>query len=80
MKTCDVVVQESERVPIIFIWYVPAGFESETKIEPVNESTLIRSDAAKSVCPSTRSTPVYVHVVVYDPHNTDAENGVIDKI
>ena len=79
MKTYDVVVQESGRVPITFIWYVPTGFEIETKIFPVVESILIRSDAATSVCPSTRLTPVYVHVAVYDPHNTDAENGVIAK-
>lgn len=79
VKTYDVVVNKSERVPITFIWYVPAGFKIETVIEPVEESILIRSFTKSSVCPSTTLTPVYVHVLGNEPHKTVAENGVIAK-
>ena len=58
---------------------VPIGFELETNIEPVAELTLMRSVSATSECPSELSTPVYVHVVAYDPQLRLAENGVIGR-
>jgi hypothetical protein len=39
----------------------------------------MRSIAATSKSPSELSTPVYVHVVAYDPQLRVAENGVIAK-
>ena len=79
VKIYDVVVYRSGRVPITFILQDPAGFEIKTLILPVNESTLIKSVAALSVFPFKTLTPVYDHVLVYDPHITDAEKGVIAK-
>ena len=58
---------------------MPIGFELETNIEPVAELTLMRSVSATSECPSELSTPVYVHVVAYDPQLRLAENGVIAR-
>jgi hypothetical protein len=59
---------------------MPAGFDLETIIEPVPESTLIKSVFATSACPSESSTPVYVHVLGYDPQLRVAENGDIGRI
>ena len=56
---------------------MPIGFDLEMNIEPVAELTLIRSFASTSECSSELSTPVYVHVVAYDPQLRVAENGVI---
>jgi hypothetical protein len=58
---------------------VPLGFYLETNIEPVAESTLMRSVAAISECPSELSKPAYVHAVADAPQETVAENGVIGR-
>jgi hypothetical protein len=39
----------------------------------------MKSVPISSKCPSELSTPVYVHVVPYEPHLSVAENGVISK-
>jgi hypothetical protein len=61
-KLAEVVVTRSGRVPITFTVYVPTGFNYETKILPVAESTLIKSVPATKACPSELSTPVYAQV------------------
>jgi hypothetical protein len=63
VKTAEFDDTRSGRVPITFTVYVPAGFDFETKIVPVDESTLIRSVALNKARPSELSTPVYVQVV-----------------
>ena len=56
---------------------MPIGFRIETIIEPVSESTFMKSEPRSRKCPSELSTPVYFHVVPYEPQLIVAENGVI---
>ena len=58
---------------------MPIGFNFETNIEPVAESTLMRSLPATRKCPKELSTPEYFHLVAYVPQLRVAENGVIGK-
>jgi hypothetical protein len=62
VKISEVFVTRSGRVPITFTVYVPKGFNYETVMFPVAESTLIRSVSATKACPSELSTPLYFQV------------------
>jgi hypothetical protein len=63
VKISEYVEKRSGRVPITLTKYVPFDFNEETNIAPVFESTLIRSVAELSECPSELSKPAYVQVV-----------------
>ena len=80
VNIAEVLVIRSGRMPITFMVQVPAGFNEDTYITPVVESTLMRSVSATSECPSELSTPVYIHVVAYVPQFRVAENAVIGRL
>jgi hypothetical protein len=77
VKISEVVDTRSGSFPITLMVYVAIGFDLETHIEPVTESTLMRSLVLTSEFPLELSTPVYVHVVANEPQLGIAENGVI---
>jgi hypothetical protein len=69
----------SGSVPTILTLYVPIGLKLDTKIDPLNGLTPIRSLAWLRVFPLELLYPVYVQELAYDPQFTVAENGVIAK-
>jgi hypothetical protein len=77
VKISEVVDTRSGSFPITLIVHVAIGFDLETHIEPVVESTLMRSLVLTSKFPFELSTPEYVHVVEFEPQLRVAENGVI---
>jgi hypothetical protein len=70
VKIAEVEVEKSGRMPITLMVKMPIGYNLETNIAPVVESTLIRS---------LPEIPAYFHVLAYVPQLRVAENGVIGK-
>ena len=56
---------------------MPLGFNFKTYIDPVVESTLMRSVSLINKWSSELSKPAYVQVLAYDPQFRFAEKGVI---